>query len=314
VVRYITQRLVSLVVVLFIVSLGSFFLIHLLPGNPAIVICGGVCLPSALHAIDGQLGLNHPLYLQYFYWISHVLQGNLGSNIQGNTVASVIEHGLPIDLELFSLSQVIAIGVAMPLAFRAARHPNGVFDRIATTTSFIMLAMPAYVLIVVLEDLIGNAWGVAPAVADAWVPGGDWVFNAKCLILPACVLAIGSFVIYYRILRSDLIATFQEDFMTMARSKGLSRRRIIWRHALRPSSISLVSVMALAIGGIVTGDIIVEFQMGIPGLGYLLLEAISTTDFVSVQGIVLIFSALTVVAAISVDILYGIIDPRISRG
>jgi len=143
--------------------------------------------------------------------------------------------------------------------------------------------------------------------------GQDWVVNLESMVLPAVTLAIGSFVLYYRILRSDLISTLQEEFITLARSKGISRRRIMWRHAFRPSSVALVGTAGVNIGGLIAGGFVVQFLLQIPGLGFTLIDAINLSDYLLVQGIVLVISVSVVLINFLFDFLITIIDPRIAR-
>lgn len=312
--RYVVQRLVAIVVILFVVSMGSFYLIHLIPGDPAVIILGSGATPQTIAKLNAQLGLDKPLWQQYFVWIGNVLRGNLGTSfVSGVPIRTTIGSALPIDAEMILISQVMALGAAVPLAFRAARKPGGILDRITTGSSFFLLSLPGYVAITLLVDLLALHWNVPYTAPYLYTPGGDWVTNFYILILPSFVLALGSFVVYFRVLRSDLIATYQEDFITMARSKGLSRRRIVWRHAFRPSSIAFLGTAGLVVSGLVAGTFIVEFLTGIPGMGWQLITAIGESDYLLIQGIVLTVATIVVLINFFIDLLFGFIDPRITR-
>jgi peptide/nickel transport system permease protein len=307
VLRYLTKRVVLLIGIVFVISVGSFYLIHLLPGNPATVILGFGATPEAKAVLYKQLGLSKPIYLQY-------LHGNLGiSFISQTTVASVIRSALPIDLEIIGISQVLAFAAAIPIAMRSARKPDGTLDRFLGAGSFTLLSIPPYILIVVLVYFVSIKWGVSATGPSAYVSGGSFFTNLESFSLPAITLATGSFVIYYRVLRSDLIATLQEEFITMARSKGLSQRRIMWRHAFRPSSVALLGAASVNIGGLIAAGFIVQYLLQIPGLGYTLILAINSSDFLVVQGIVLTVSVLVVAINFFFDFVINIVDPRISR-
>jgi len=143
--------------------------------------------------------------------------------------------------------------------------------------------------------------------------GQDWVVNLESLALPSFTLALGSFVVYYRVLRSDLIATLQEEYITMARSKGISQRRIMWRHAFRPSSVALLGTAGVNIGGLLAGGFIVQYLLSIPGLGYTLIQSIGLSDYLVVQGIVLVVSVGVILINFAFDLIINIVDPRISR-
>ncbi|MGB8197907.1 MAG: ABC transporter permease [Acidimicrobiales bacterium] len=313
--RYLTKRLMLLLGIVFVISVGSFYLIHLLPGDPATVILGLGASPEAKAALYKQLGLSKPIYLQYFVWLGNVVRGNLGvSFISSTTVTSVIRSALPIDAEIIIISQILAFAAAIPTAMRSARKPDGIMDRFLGASSFTLLSIPPYILIVVLVLFVSLKLGVSATGPSAYVPlGTDWITNLESLSLPAFTLAVGSYVVYYRVLRSDLIATLQEEFITMARSKGLSQRRIMWRHAFRPSSVALLGAASVNIGGLLAAGFVVQYLLQIPGLGYTLIQAIEMSDFLLVQGIVLTVSVLVVLINFFFDFIINLVDPRISR-
>ena len=313
--RYLTKRLMMLVGIVFVISVGSFYLIHLLPGNPATVILGFGATPEAKAILYKQLGLSKPIYLQYFVWLGNIMRGNLGiSFISQTTVSSVIRSALPIDAEIIVISQIMAFAAAIPTAMRSARKPDGILDRVLGATSFTLLSIPPYILIVVLVLFISLKLGVSATGPSAYVPfATDWITNLESLSLPAFTLATVSYVIYYRVLRSDLIATLQEEFITMARSKGISQRRIMWRHAFRPSSVALLGAASVNIGSLLAAGFVVQYLLQIPGLGYTLILAINESDFLVVQGIVLTVSVLVVAINFFFDFVINIVDPRISR-
>jgi len=313
--RYVAKRMVLLIGIVFVISVGSFYLIHLLPGNPATVILGFGATPEAKAALYRQLGLAHPIYLQYFTWISNVVRGNLGTSfISQTSVASTIRAALPIDLEIILLSQILAFATAIPAAMRSAKRPDGPIDRLLGAGSFTLLSIPPFIIIVLMVLFISIKLGVPHTGPSSYVSlGSDPLGNLESLSLPSITLAIGSFVVYYRILRSDLISTLQEEFITMARSKGLSQRRIMWSHAFRPSSVALLGAAGVNIGGLLAAGFVVQYLLAIPGLGYTLITAINMSDFLLVQGIVLTVSVGVVVINFIFDFVINMVDPRISR-
>ncbi len=313
--KYVLRRLATLVGIVFIISVGSFYLIHLLPGDPATVILGTGASPANRAALYKQLGLNKPIVEQYFVWIGHVLHGNLGTSfISQTSVASTIRAAYPIDLELIVLSQLLAFAGAIPLAMRSASKPNGLLDRLLSAGSFTLLSIPPFIIIVVLVLIVSIKLGIANTGPSSFVPlVSNWRVNLTSMALPSITLATASFVLYFRVLRSDMIATLQEEFITMARSKGLSQRRIMWRHAFRPSSVALLGTAGVNIGGLLAGGFVVQYLLGIPGLGYTLISAIASSDYLLVQGIVLVVSVGVVVINFFFDFLTSVVDPRISR-
>jgi len=304
-----------LIGIVFIISVGSFYLIHLLPGNITTVIEGPGASPANQVKLFKLLGLNRPIYEQYFTWIGNVVHGNLGvSFISQTSVASTIRAALPIDLEMILLSQIVSFALAIPLAMRAARKPDSWLDRIFSAGSFTMLSVPNFIVIVILVLFVSVKLGIAHTGPSSYVPfNQDWIVNLESMELPTIALAMGSFVVYFRVLRSDLIATLQEEFITMARSKGISQRRIMWRHAFRPSSVALLGAAGVNIGSLLAGGFIVQYLLNIPGLGYTLIAAINTSDYLLVQGIVLVVSVGVVLINFIFDFVINIVDPRISR-
>ncbi|HEY5244068.1 MAG TPA: ABC transporter permease [Acidimicrobiales bacterium] len=311
--KYVAKRLAALIVILFFVTLGTFFLVHLLPGKPAVTILGPNATAHNIAVVNHQLGLDKPLWQQYFVWLGHVLQGDLGQSfVTHQSVVSTIANAFPIDVELIVISQIVAFAVAVPLAIAASRRPYQAVDTAATAGTFALLAMPPFIVAPLLVLVFSVDLHVFPGPAS-YVPIGESFWsNIHAMLLPSIVVAIGSIVLYYRLLRNDLISTLQEGFITMARSKGLSERRLLYRHALRPSSVSLLASAGINIGSLIAGTFVVEFLLQLPGLGYELVVAINQDDYLVVQGIVLVIAVAVVVLNVLVDFLFTVVDPRIS--
>jgi peptide/nickel transport system permease protein len=312
--RYIAKRLVLLIIIVIFVSIAIFFLVHLLPGNPATTILGPNSTPQNVAALNRQLGLNKPLWQQYFIWMGHVFQGNLGQSFTTHqSTTTIISQSFPIDLELIIFSQIIALAIAFPMAMTAARRPNRLFDQASNSTTFAMLALPPFVIAPVLVLIFAVHWHIFPGPASYVPLTQDFWSNIHTMLLPSIVLALGSIVVYFRLLRNDLISTLQEDFITMARSKGLTDRRIMWRHALRPSSVSLLAAAGVTIGGLIAGTFVVESLLQMPGLGYQLISSVDQDDYTVVQGITLFVAIAIVLINFVFDFLFTIVDPRIAR-
>jgi peptide/nickel transport system permease protein len=312
-VKYLLRRFVQLAVVAFIISVLVFLLVHLLPGDPSITILGPNDTAHNRAVLFKQLGLNKPLIQQYFTWLTSVFHGNLGqSYLDHESVTHIIATGWPIDLELIIISQIIAFGVAIPLALITSRRPNSVTDNVATTSTFGLLALPPFVIAPIMVAVF--------AVSLHWFPATGWVpisqnlaSNLHNMILPSLAITAGSIAVYYRLFRSDLISTLQEDFITMARSKGLSNRWIMWRHAFRPSSFSLLAAAGVNIGALIAGTFIVEYLFALPGLGYSLVVAVNQRDYLVVQGITLVVAIAYVVLQFIIDFIFTVVDPRVTR-
>ena len=311
--KYLLRRLLQLVVVSFIISVLVFMLVHLLPGDPATVILGSSDTAHNRAILDKQLGLDKALVQQYLTWLGAVFHGNLGQSfLDHEPVTQIIATGWPIDVELIIISQVIAFGVAIPLALATSRRPNRPFDNIATTGTFGMLALPPFVIapIMVAVFAVGLHW----FPATGYVPfTQDPATNLHDMILPSLAITAGSIAVYYRLFRSDLISTLQEDFITMARSKGMSSRWIMWRHAFRPSSFSLLAAAGVNIGALIAGTFIVEYLFALNGLGYSLVQAVQQRDYLVVQGITLVVAIAYVVLQFLIDFAFTVVDPRVTR-
>ncbi|MHB1518602.1 MAG: ABC transporter permease [Acidimicrobiales bacterium] len=311
---YLLKRFAQLVVVTFIISILVFLLVHLLPGNPASVILGANDTPHNQAVLFKQLGLNKPLVEQYTTWITSALHGNLGeSYLDHESVSHIIATGYPIDLELIVLSQIIAFAVAIPLALVTSRRPNRPLDNVSTTGTFGLLALPPFVIAPILVAIFAVTLGWFPATGFTPITQ-SLGSNLRDMILPSIALTFGSIAVYYRLLRSDLISTLQQDFITMARAKGLSSTRIMWRHAFRPSSFSLFAAAGVNIGALIAGTFIVEYLFALNGLGFSLVNAVNQRDYLVVQGITLVVAVAYVVLQFIVDFLFTVVDPRVVRG
>jgi peptide/nickel transport system permease protein len=227
-------------------------------------------------------------------------------------VTQILAEGWPIDLELIIISQIVAFAVAIPLALVTSRKPNRPLDNAATTGTFGMLALPPFVIapVMVAVFAVGLHW----FPATGYVPfTQDPATNLHDMILPSLAITAGSIAVYYRLFRSDLISTLQEDFITMARSKGLSSRWIMWRHAFRPSSFSLLAAAGVNIGALIAGTFIVEYLFALDGLGFSLVQAVDQRDYLVVQGITLVIAIAYVVLQFIIDFFFTVVDPRVTR-
>jgi len=312
--RYLLTRLVQLVVIVFVISILTFLLVHLLPGNPVDTILGPNQTVQNRAALLKQLGLNRPLLDQYWIWLKNVTQGNLGESfLNHQDVTTIIGNAFPFDLELILFSQIISFAIAIPLALVASRRPNRLFDRLAGMSTFGMLAMPAFVIGPILALVFAVKIHLFPATGAPSFSSAP-LTNIHDMTLPSIALAFGSIAVYFRLLRGDLISTLQEDFITMAKSKGLSTRYIMVRHALRPSSFSMLASAGLNIGTLITGAFVVEYLFGLNGIGYQLVNSINQRDYLAVQGMALVVALVYVVVNFFVNFLYTVLDPRITRG
>ena len=309
--RAVVGKILYLIPVLFAVTALSFMLLKLLPGDPAVNILGPSATPAAVKTLHKELGLDQPLVKQYGRFVWNASHGDLGRSYQNNQpTTEALRQRLPVTLELLILSQLLALAVSIPLAIRAATRPDGWLDRISTSVSFGFLALPPYIVGVVLVLVFAVRFHVFPATGYTPLTQNP-VENLRSLTLPSITLALAELATYLRLLRADMITTLQEDFITMARAKGMPPRRILWRHAFRPSSFSLVTVAGLNFGRLIGGTFIVEILFALPGIGELTVQSIFSNDYLVVQGTVLLVAVGYVLVNFLVDLLYVVIDPRV---
>ena len=311
---FIGRRLLYLIPVLLAVSLLTFLIASLLPGDLAYVILGDQATPEKVEALRHDMGLDRPIWWQYLNWLGHVLQGDFGRSFRtGQTALQAATERLPVSIELMLLAEIIGLAIGVPLAIVCAVKAGSVFDRFMTGTAFAMLSVPAFLSAILLIYLF--------AVELRWLPATGYVpfeedplGNLRCMVLPALTLAFTEWPGIMRVLRSDMIATLQEDYIAMAKAKGLKPARILFVHALKPSSLTLVTITGINIGRLIGGTLIVETIFALPGIGRLLVGALYTRDLIILQGVVLFVAAGFVIMNFIVDMFYALLDPRIRHG
>jgi peptide/nickel transport system permease protein len=311
--RTVATKVIRLIVVLLVVSFFSFSLLHLTPGNPA-----RTAVPFAtdqqIEEIEHDIGLDKPFFQQYWDWLSDFVRGDFGNFYESyesrRPVSDQIRNELGVSLQLVFYAQILALAIAIPLGVFAAYKAGSWIDKILNTGAFSLIAVPGFVFAFLLIYYL--------AVEAGWFPTQQYVAfgtdpgeHFRHMFLPSLSLAIPIIAIYMRLLRSDMIQTLQEDFITMAKSKGLTNRRILWRHALRPSSFTLLTAAALNFGALIGNAVVIEFVFQLPGMGLGLVTAVSTRQYIAVQAYVALIAIAYVLFNAFVDTLYAILDPRI---
>jgi peptide/nickel transport system permease protein len=311
---FVGRRLLYLVPVLLAVSLLTFLIASLLPGDLAYVILGDQATPEKVEALRRDMGLDQPVWWRYLSWLGHVLQGDFGRSFRtGQTVLQAVTERLPVSLELMILAEIIGLAIGMPLAIACAVRAGSSFDRFMTGSAFGMLSVPPFLSAILLIYLF--------AVELRWLPATGYIpfaedpaGNLRCFVLPSLTLALAEWPGIMRVLRSDMIATLQEDYIAMAKAKGLKPARILFVHALKPSSLTLVTITGINIGRLIGGALIVETIFALPGIGRLLVSALYTRDLIILQGVVLFVACGFVLMNFIVDMCYAVLDPRIRHG
>ena len=351
--------------VLWVVSIGTFMMVSLIPGDPAVAVLGNTATPDQLDFVRNQLGLDRPLIQRYGDWIGGFVTGNLGETAVRpiRPVADVIQSALPITLELTLLAMVMALAVGVPLGSWAAAKAGSITDGAITSSTFALLAVPVFVMgLLVVQVFVFHAdvvrwvllalglvltlvpvasrvrnrvpipaqfwalawvplavgavlWATLPTFPrQGWVPLGQGIGgNLRSAFLPALTLALGLIPLFVQLLRSDMVQTLGQNFIVIARAKGMPERHVIVREALRPSLFSLVTVAGLVTGSLLGGSVIVETLFGLNGLGRVTVQAIQSKDYPVVQAGVLIAAALFLLINTLVDFAYYLLEPRIRR-
>ncbi|MEQ8840287.1 MAG: ABC transporter permease [Acidimicrobiales bacterium] len=367
--RIIGNRLLKLAPVLFLVSLATFFLVELVPGDPAIRLLGNDATPEDVARIRMELGLDRPVLERYTEWLGNALQGDFGNSLlkPAFSVRELLVQSLPITLQLATMGILIALIVAIPTALWAAYREGSGFDRASNALTSALISIPSFVAALLLAFLfVSNptvprtAIGILGVAAGLWAlwtarpgaaPGGRfrvrWLLigvgilaltalvtnkfpafnrtgfsritaeeglseNLRTAFLPALTIALTEIAVFTRLLRSDLIATLQEDYILSARAKGMSPGKVLRKEALRPSSFSLVTLLGVSLGRAIGGTVIVETVFGIQGVGRLVVsDGVTPGDFPIVQGGVLLIAVFYVFINLLVDLSYLYLDPRV---
>jgi peptide/nickel transport system permease protein len=312
-VEAIVRRLIQLVVVLVIVTFFTSILSALLPGDPVETIAPFATAQQRTEIRD-QLGLDDNIVVRYGRWLGHFVTGDMGreyagAGIQGPSVYGIVKTSLPRSLLLMLYVQILTLLIAVPLGVYTAYRAGTRIDGIANGIAFALFSVPAYVAATLMILFLAVQHKVLPS--EGWVPLSDPVQHFKHLIMPVVAITIGQFAIYARLLRTDMVATLQEDYILMAKSKGISDRRILWRHALRPSSLTLLTVAGLNVGSLISGALIIEVIFHLNGIGYQLEQAIATRQYIALQDFVAVVAIVYVLINFAVDALYRVLDPRI---
>jgi peptide/nickel transport system permease protein len=315
-VQTVIRRILQLAVVLIVVTFFTSLLTSFLPDDPVTTIAP-FATGEDRKQIEEQLGLDQNVVQRYVSWLGNFVTGDMGreyagTGVRGQSISETIKDRLPRTLLIIFYVQLLTLAIAIPLGVYTAYKAGKRVDDAANGVAFLLLSLPVFVI----SSLMIAAFSVNKWVLD--LPTGDWVSfgtspteHFKHLIMPVIALTVGQVAIYTRLLRSDMIATLQEDFILMAKSKGISNRRILWHHALRPSSLTLLTVAGLNIGSLISGALIVEVIFRLNGIGSAVNDAINRRQYVALQDYVAIIAILFVLINFAIDALYRILDPRI---
>ncbi len=309
--RRLRSQIATLLAVLLAATALTFFITDVLPGDAAVAILGDTATPADIASLRTELGLDRGVVERYVDWLTRAVQGDLGQSYRTREKISVmIAQRLPVTLELILLTQIIALGLAVPAGIYAAYRNRSRADSVLAAISIGLLSTPAFVKGILLIYGLSVALGWFPASGYSGLADG-LMANLHSMMLPALTLALAEFPVYMRLLRADMISTLQQDFILVARAKGLGVRDILLGHALRPSSLSLVTVVGINLGRLVGGAVIIETLFALPGIGQMLVNAVYQHDYFVIQGVVLVIAVGFVLINLAVDLIYALIDPRV---
>ena len=311
---FLAKRLVAFVLTLLGATIVVFFVLEVLPGDPAAVMLGVNAQADTLAALRAEMGLDRPPVERYFAWVGGLLQGNLGNSYTyGEPVANLIAERVDLSLPLAVMAIVLSTVLAIPLGVFAAARRNKVGDVGVMGFTQLGIAVPNFWFAILLIMLFSVNLGWLPAGGFAGWDAGAWP-ALKSLLLPTSALALPQAAILARVTRSSVLEALSQDYVRTARAKGLSRRAALWRHAVRNALIPVVTIMGLQFSFLLAGTIIIENVFYLPGLGRLIFQAIAQRDLIVVKDLIIVLAAAVVAVNFVVDLLYAVIDPRLRGG
>ena len=309
---YVLRRLASLALVMALVGICVFLLLHLAPGDPAAIIAGDNATPDQIAQIRAHLGLDDALPVQFLRWSSAVLSGDLGVSIFSNTpVTTLISQRLEPTVSLTLATLLFAVPVAISLGVLAAWRAGSLIDRFSMALSVAGFSAPAFVVgyLMIFIFAVTLKWLPVQGYTAIGIGIGDW---ARHLVLPALTLGLAYVALIARITRATMLDVLAEDYIRTAKAKGVATRPMLMKHALRNAGVPIVTVIGIGVALLIGGVVITETVFNIPGVGRLVVDAISKRDYPIIQGVILVFSAVYVVINLIVDLSYTLIDPRIA--
>ena len=310
----VASRLLGAIPTLLLVSLITFAILHLIPGDPAVVMAGLSATPQEVAQIRSDLGLDQPLWGQLLYWYGGLLHGNLGrSLLLGQDVLQAVSQRLPITLSLSAYGLVLTLLIGVAGGVVAALRQNTIVDQVAMVGAMLGISMPSFFIapLLVLLFAVHFGWlpsgGYVPFTDDRW----GWL---KATTLPAVSLALLQVGLLARITRSTMLEVLRQDYVRTARAKGLSAWQVVGKHALANAMIPITTVVGITVSLLVSGSVVIETIFSVPGIGQLLTQAVLNRDYPLVQGGLLVLTTLLVLVNIGVDVLYAALDPRVRLG
>lgn len=311
-VKFLTQRFLATIPVLFVVAVFVFLLLRLTPGDPAAIIAGDVATTEQIEQIRQSLGLTRPIYEQFFIWLKNILTFNFGESFFfKKSVGALIADRIEPTLSLSFVTLCIAVTVAVPMGVLAAYKQGTWTDRVVMSFSVLGFSVPVFVIgyLLVYFFAIVNPFFPTQGYVSFRISFWDWLHH---LILPSLALSVVFIALIARMTRASMLEVLSEDFIRTARSKGQTETRVLFGHALRVAAVPIITVIGVGLASLIGGVVVTESVFSIPGLGRLTVDAVLARDFPVIQIVILFFSFVYVMINLLIDIIYVLVDPRIS--
>jgi peptide/nickel transport system permease protein len=308
---FLARRLLIGLVTLIAASIVVFAVLEIVPGDPALLMLGMNATPEALATLRGQMGLDQPIPVRYLSWIGGMLMGDFGRSwtYSSPVIDLIVERGI-VSLPLAVISLILSTAIAIPVGIFAASRRGRAADAISMGATQVGVAIPNFWFALLLVYVFAVWLRLLPAGGFPGWGAGIWP-AFKALIMPAIALALPQAAILARVTRSAMLEVLGEDYIRTARAKGIPRRKVLWRHALRNAMIPVLTILGLQFAFLLAGTIIIENVFYLPGLGRLVFQAITQRDLIVVEGVVMLLVASVVIVNLVVDILYAVVDPRL---
>jgi peptide/nickel transport system permease protein len=309
---YLIRRLLQSLVVLFLVTLITLLLIHLVPGGPVVALVGVRATPAQIAYYNHLYGFDRPIYVQYWRWVSEFARGNFGYSLKNNqSVLSEIQQYLPKTLLLVGLSLVISLAFGIPLGIYQAVKRYTAADYTLTWVSFLGYATPTFFVGLLLIDWFSLKIPIFPSQAPQGQTVAQILSQPLAMVLPVTCLAFVEYALWSRYMRSSVMDNLVQDYVRTARAKGASERRVLWGHVFRNSLITIVTLLGLSIPTLVAGAIFVEVVFNYPGMGLAFYQASQNIDFQTLMGFTVLATLATIIGNLAADIGYAMLDPRV---
>ncbi len=313
--KYLVRKILSVLTVLFIVSFITFFIIHLTPGDPARVMLGADATIEEVAALREQLGFNRPLPVQYVEWLLKAVRGDLGTSIfMKGAIVDIIAERMQPTIVLTISALCIAVVIAIPTGIMSARKRGRLGDQAMMVVSMLGVSIPGFLLGLLLILLFAVRLRIFPASGYKALGSTGFFQYAKYLVLPSLSLGLMHAALLSRMTRSAVLEVLNKDYIKMAKAKGVRQFSLMFRHALRNALLPIITVIAQSFVSLLAGALVTETIFNIPGIGQLIIDSISRRDYSVVQALVLLIAVINVVIMFMLDIVYGVIDPRVRSG